>query len=189
MTDDLIGTQTPKRRSADPEAALAALERAIPGLDEHRRAEPAAIDWALIEERLGTALPSDFTYLAERYGTFAVGDFLLVDLPEPGEERQWLLGVQGALDVLADAWAEPRLGLVPHPAPGGLLPWAESNESDKLLWRTSPDGPQDWTVTVASRSGGWWHYDGGAVQFLAEYADGTLEPWGLPPLDPAVTPC
>lgn len=49
------------------------------------------------------------------------------------------------------------IGLRPYPAPGGLLPWAESNE-------------------------------GGAVQFLAELCDGTLEPWALPRSTPKSPP-
>ncbi|GGT07021.1 hypothetical protein GCM10010271_06780 [Streptomyces kurssanovii] len=187
--DDLMGTQAPQRRITEPREALAALERALPGLAGHRRPEPAVIDWAVLEESLGTALPPDYKHLAERYPTFAVGDFLLVTLPDPGHERDSLRGFHGALHVLADAWVEPGSGPVAHPAPGGLLPWAESDESDKFMWSTTGRTPQDWTVTVASRSGGWWHYDGGAVQFLAEYCEGTLEPWALPRIDPDVTPC
>ncbi|WP_330309837.1 MULTISPECIES: SMI1/KNR4 family protein [unclassified Streptomyces] len=189
MKDDLIGTQTPKRRITDPGEALATLERAVPGLTEHRRSEPAVLDWAVIEESLGTALPSDYKHLAEWYPTFAIGDFLLVGLPEPGEEHHILQGICTTLQVLAEAWLEPALGLLAHPAPGGLLPWAESNESDKFMWSTTGATPQDWIVTVASRSGGWWHYSGGSVQFLAEYCDGTLEPWALPPIEAEVTPC
>ncbi|ORT57157.1 hypothetical protein BKD26_26035 [Streptomyces sp. CB03238] len=182
-------TQSPKRRITDPAEALAALERAIPGLADHRRAEPAALDWALIEESLGTALPSDYKYLAEWYPTFAIGDYILVGLPEPGEEHQMLRDIHSALAVLVEAWLVPELGLLPHPAPGGLLPWAESDESDKFMWSTAGEAPQQWRVTVASRGGAWWHYEGGTVQFLAELCEGTLEPWGLRMVDPEVTPC
>lgn len=191
MTDDLIGTQTPMRRITEPEEAIAVLERAVPGLTDHRRSEPAALDWALLEEGLGTTLPADYKRLAEWYPTFAVGDFLLVGLPEPGEEHNRLRGIRDDLEGVVQEWweADMSIGLRPHPAPGGLLPWAESNEGDKFLWSTTGDSPQQWLVTIASRNGGWWHYQGGAVQFLAEYCDGTLEPWALPPVDPEVTPC
>ncbi|MGW0731177.1 SMI1/KNR4 family protein [Streptomyces sp. NPDC002851] len=192
MTDDLIGTQTPIRRILEPDEAVAALERAVPGLVEHRRPEPAAIDWALLEGGLGTVLPADYKRLAEWYSTFALGDFLLVGLPDPGEEHDWLLGIRDTLSEVIQEWwkADMSIGLRPHPAPGGLLPWAESNEGDQLLWTTTGDSPQQWLVTVASRNGGWWHYEGGgAVQFLAELCDGTLEPWALPSIDPEVTPC
>jgi hypothetical protein len=83
--------------------------------------------------------------------------------------------------------SDMSIGLRPHPAPGGLLPRAESNEGDMLLWTTTGTTPDNWPVTVASRNGGWWHYAGGAVPFLAELVDGTLEPRGVPPVRPDVT--
>ncbi|TGB02603.1 SMI1/KNR4 family protein [Streptomyces palmae] len=186
-----MGIQAPERRITDPEEAIAALERAVPGLVEHRRPAPASVDWRLLEDGLGTPLPADYRRLAEWYPTFALGDFLLVGLPEPGEEGGLLRGVREDLEGVIQEWweADMSIGLRPHPAPGGLLPWAESNEGDKLLWRTTGDDPQHWTVTVASRNGGWWYYEGGAVQFLAEYCAGTLEPWALPPVTAEVTPC
>ncbi|WP_415947400.1 SMI1/KNR4 family protein [Streptomyces sp. KLOTTS4A1] len=193
MTDDLIGTQTPLCRILNPEEAVAALERAVPGLDDHRRPQPAVLDWESLEgeQGLGTELPADYKRLAEWYPTFALGDFLLVGLPEPGEEQSWLRGTRSELTgVVQDCWErEATVGLPPHPAAGGLLPWAGSNEGDGFLWTTAGDGPWQWPVTIASRNGGWWHYEAGAVQFLTDYCAGTLEPWGLPPIHPEVTPC
>ncbi|MFF4426429.1 hypothetical protein ACFY04_37725 [Streptomyces sp. NPDC001549] len=72
------------------------------------------------------------------------------------------------------------------PASGGLLPWATSNQGDYFLWNNAGSGPDEWTVTVASRNGGWWHYAGGAVQFLADLISGALELWGLPSVRPHV---
>ncbi|MFF9453234.1 hypothetical protein [Streptomyces flaveolus] len=57
--DDLIGTQNPQMRLTDPASAVAALERAAPGLTRLRRTAPADIHWAQAEESLGTGLPSD----------------------------------------------------------------------------------------------------------------------------------
>ncbi|MEV7526371.1 SMI1/KNR4 family protein [Streptomyces sp. NPDC091371] len=189
MTDDRIETQRPKRRITDPAEALAALERAVPGLVDHRRSVPAALDWTLVEDSMGTTLPSDYKYLAACYSTFAIGDYILVSLPDPGEEHLVHRGFQSTVEVLVDAWLEPGLGRQAYPAPGGLLPWAESDESDKFMWSTAGETPQGWFVTVASRGGAWWHYAGGAVQFLAELCDGTVEPWSLRMFDPEVTPC
>lgn len=73
------------------------------------------------------------------------------------------------------------LGMRPHPAPGGLLPRTGTEGGDLFLWITT-GAPDDWPVTVATRGGEWWHYRGGAVHFLAELVDGTLEPWEIPPL-------
>ncbi|WP_240140160.1 hypothetical protein [Streptomyces sp. MUM 178J] len=79
------------------------------------------------------------------------------------------------------------IGLQPHPAPGGLLPWTSSVEGDLFLWITAGSTPDDWPVTVATRAGEWWHYAGGAAQFLAELASGAIEPWGLSRIDADVT--
>lgn len=58
----------------------------------------------------------------------------------------------------------------------------QSLSGDVILWTTTGAVPDEWPVTVASRNGGWWHYTGGAVQFIADWASGGLEPWELPPL-------
>ncbi|GAV38838.1 SMI1/KNR4 family protein [Streptomyces acidiscabies] len=176
--EDLIGTQHPDRHLA-PAEAIAALEAAVPGLTYHRRTSATPPDWARIEGTLGTRLPADFRLLAENYPSFGLGNFLHVPLPEPGREADWLGGVDHELETVRDWWEdEMSIGLRPHPAPGGLLPWASSLSGDVFLWTTA----EPWLVTVASRNLEWWHYSGGAVQFLAEWVSGTLEPWALPEL-------
>ncbi|MFB9558205.1 SMI1/KNR4 family protein [Streptomyces roseoviridis] len=147
------------------------------------------MDWGLVEAELGLALPADFTLLCTLYPTFDLGDFLRVAAPVPGQEQAWVQGVRDDLDIVAE-WCEDAelvVPLRPYPAPGGVLPWATSLQGDFFLWSTSPAGPGEWTVTVASRSGGWWHYSGGAVQFLADLVTGAVEPWGLPSVPAQVT--
>lgn len=185
--EELIGIQAPRHRITDPVLVVRRLERAIPGLAEHRRPAPATVDWLLLEKALSTCLPADYKLLAALYPTFTLGDLLVVCLPEPGAEQYRLRGIRSDLEIVQDWWeADMSIGLRPHPAPGGLLPWAESNQGDFFLWTTTGAGPDDWPVTVASRNGDWWHYTGGAVQFLAELVDGTLHWWGLPPVRPEV---
>lgn len=84
--EELIGTQKPVRRILDPDEAIAALERVVPGLVELRRRERAVFDWHAVEERIGTALPSDFKALTEWYPAFELDDFLGLSAPLPGEE-------------------------------------------------------------------------------------------------------
>ncbi|MER5430034.1 SMI1/KNR4 family protein [Streptomyces sp. NPDC002588] len=185
--DEPIGTQHPAHRITAPARAVTALEAAVPGLAEHRRSTPAAPDWSMIEAALGTPLPADFRLLAELYPTFAVGDFLHLSLPRPGHELAWLSGVDDELAVVRDRPEEELpTGLRPHPAPGGLLPWASSHSGDVFLWTTAGPGPDSWPVTVASRDLVWRNYHGGAVQFVAEWASGTLEAWALPELGTGV---
>ncbi|MDX3532212.1 SMI1/KNR4 family protein [Streptomyces sp. ID05-39B] len=179
--DDLIGTQHPRHRLVNPIEAVAALEAAVPGLVPHRRRAPATPGWSVIEARLGTSLPADFRLLSEVYPTFSLGDFLHVSLPRSGKEDAWLGGTASELEIVQDWWeADMSIGLRPHPAPSGLLPWASSLSGDVILWTTTGAGPDDWPVTVASRNGGWWHYTGGAVQFIGDWVSGRLELWELP---------
>jgi hypothetical protein len=186
--DDFAGTQAPVRRLTGLAEAIAALELAVPGMASLRLPTPAVIDWPVLEAELGIALPADYKLLCELYPPFIIGGFLSVGSPKPGEETGWVDGTREALETVAEWCEEAGLAvpLHPFPTPGGLLPWAASPQGDFFLWGTQPTDPQEWTVTVASRSSVWWHYTGGAVQFIAEYAGGELEPWALPQVRPEV---
>ncbi|MFI6985188.1 SMI1/KNR4 family protein [Embleya sp. NPDC050154] len=186
--DDFAGTQTPIRRLTEPAETIAELEQAVPGLAALRLSVPADIDWQTAETELGAVLPADFKLLRELYPRFVLGDFLGIGGPGPGRESAWVQGVRETLQIISEWCEEADLAvpLHPYPAPGGLLPWAESNQGDFFLWTTNPAGPQAWTVTVASRSSAWWHYTGGAVQFLADLVTGAVEPWALPKVRPDV---
>ncbi|MFD7735614.1 SMI1/KNR4 family protein [Kitasatospora phosalacinea] len=147
------------------------------------------VDWPLAEAELGTALPEDFKLLCELYPSFGLGDFIGISGPASGHEESWAQSFRASLEDLEDLCAEAELAVPPrpYPAPGGLLPWAGSNQGDLFLWATDPAGPQEWTVTVASRSSVWWHYTGGAVQFLADLVTGAVKPWALPRVRPEAT--
>ncbi|MFJ5231871.1 SMI1/KNR4 family protein [Kitasatospora sp. NPDC088391] len=184
--DDFVGTQMPVRRLTDPAETIGELERAVPGLAALRLPEPCDIEWQVAETGLGVLLPADFKLLCELYPPFVLGDFLGVGGPAPGAEHAWAAGVRESLETVEEWCEEAGLAvpLHPHPAPGGLLPWAGSNRGDYFLWTTDPAGPDAWTVTVASRNSAWWHYTGGAVQFLADLVSGAVEPWALPTVRP-----
>ncbi|RKE02897.1 hypothetical protein BX266_7499 [Streptomyces sp. TLI_171] len=160
----------------------------MPLLSSLRLPSRRDINWVALETDLGTGLPADYKLLCELYPPFVLSDFLGCGGPVPGLEDAWLQGTREDLEIVTEWCAESGLAvpLHPYPAPGGLLPWAGSNQGDFFLWTTSPAGPQEWTVTVASRSSAWWHYTGGAVQFLADLVSGALEPWALPRLRPEV---
>ncbi|WP_145786565.1 SMI1/KNR4 family protein [Kitasatospora atroaurantiaca] len=186
--DDFAGTQSPVRRLTDPEEAIAELERAVPGLTALRLPGPKTVNWRVLEAELGAVLPADYKLLCELYPPFVLSDFLGFGGPMPGLEDIWVRGTREDLETIAEWCEEAGLAvpLHPYPTPGGLLPWAGSTQGDFFLWTTSPAGPQEWTVTVASRSSAWWHYTGGAVQFLADLVSGALEPWALPQVRPEV---
>lgn len=183
--EELIGTQKPTHRVLDPGAAIAVLERAVPGLVALRRQEAAVFDWRAVEEEAGRALPGDFKSLAEWYPAFGLDDFLAVTLPWPGDE---VAGAE-AQGTRSERWS------CDHPADlrpaelisTPLMTWGNSTEGDQFLWSVLGDDPEYWPITICSRNGAWWHYEGGMVQFLAELCDGALEPWALPPVKPEIT--
>ncbi|OKI47487.1 hypothetical protein [Streptomyces sp. MJM1172] len=183
--DELIGVQRSVRRIVDADEAIAVLECAVPGLAGVRRGEPAVFDWVAAEDVLGSALPADFKRLCEWYPTFVLDDFMSPGLPWPGEMTGWARRTCKE----REGWASDRFhGFCPQEVDAGsLLSWGESMEGDQFLWSSVTEDPEHWLVTVSSRNGVWWHYEGGMVQFLAELCDGTLEPWGLPPVRPEVT--
>ncbi|MFG2819889.1 SMI1/KNR4 family protein [Kitasatospora sp. NPDC048365] len=187
--DDLVGTQAPRRRLASSDEAVVELERAVPDLASHRRPAPQSVDWRRLEGELGTALPADYKLLCEHYPSFELSGFMRVSRPVPGKEVAWVHSAHEELETIAEWCEDADLDdpMYAYPTPGGLLPWATSNQGDFFLWSTSPAGPASWTVTVASRSGSWWHYSGGAVQFLADLVSGALEPWALPRVRPEIT--
>lgn len=163
----------------------------MPGLSALRLANPTDINWHLVETELGCGLPADYKLLCQLYPPFILGDFLGVGGPAPGQEVAWARDSWNDLEDVAEWCTEADLAVPmhPYPAPGGLLPWAGSYQGDLFLWTTTPASPDEWTVTVASRSSAWWHYSGGAVQFLADLVSGAVQPWALPRVRAEATAC
>ncbi|MEU6243375.1 hypothetical protein [Streptomyces sp. NPDC047024] len=179
--EELIGTQKPTHRILDPAQAIATLEGVVPGLVALRREEPAVFGWEAVEVAIGTRLPSDFKALAEWYPAFELDDFLGVFVPRPGEEGAWAGADEGPYSDYPADLRPPEL------VSTDLMSWGSSTEGDHFFWSVLGDDPDHWPVTICSRNGPWWHYEGGTVQFLAELVNGTLDPWALPPVDPEVT--
>ncbi|KOU57026.1 hypothetical protein ADK61_26650 [Streptomyces sp. XY66] len=164
---------------------MTALERVVPGLAPLRRQKPAVFDWRAVEEEAGRALPSDFKSLAEWYPAFGLDDFLVIMLPWPGEEAvtaeaRGRRSERWDCDYPADLRPAELVSTT-------LIPWGDSAEGDQFFWSVLGDDPEHWLVTICSRNGPWWHYEGGMVQFLAEFCAGALEPWALPPVKPEIT--
>ncbi|MFF9667064.1 SMI1/KNR4 family protein [Streptomyces althioticus] len=137
----------------DPIEMVGELESAVPGLAELRLPKPSSISRQVVEADLGVALPADSRLLCELYPPFVLGDFLGVGGPDPGGEHSWVQGTRETLEIIAE-WceeAEPAVPLHAHPAPGGLLPWADSTRGDFFLWTTNPARPQDWPTWSAAQ--------------------------------------
>ncbi|MFE7595540.1 SMI1/KNR4 family protein [Streptomyces sp. NPDC057494] len=86
-----------------------------------QRAQRPDVDWAEVESRLGTALPSDYKRMVETFGT-------------------------GAFDGYLDLNQEPWTDLIGD----GLLIWAGTEHEDLYCWRAEGDDPDRWPVVVRS---------------------------------------
>jgi hypothetical protein len=151
---------------------------------ECRAAEPRAVRWEVLKQELGVELPPDFRAFAEAYPRLEFDDFLLVHLPEPGNESSFIATVRGAAKVVRHlSESGDAKGYVPFPEPGGLLEWGSSNEGDSFYWRTWSVSPAEWPVVVSGRNDDWSEYAIGAVDFLAAIYRRDLVVPGLPSAD------
>ncbi|MER8073267.1 hypothetical protein ABTZ59_33930 [Streptomyces sp. NPDC094034] len=95
------------------------------------------VDWAEVESRLGTALPSDYKRMVETFG-------------------------EGAFDGFLDLNQEPWTRLREH----GLLIWASTEHENHYCWRADGDDPDRWPVVVRSFDGEVLPFDCQAAEFV-----------------------
>lgn len=139
------------------------------------------VDWVVVQERAGTALPRDYRAYVDRYGLGCLNRLLWVLHPD---------GRPGNLNLFDEwAWAaDPAAarGLVPPPHPlgrlGGLLPCAVDEDSGTLYWHTAALDPDDWTLVHRCEDGdGWLPIPLGLVEFLHGVFTGRIPDLGYGP--------
>ncbi len=134
-------------------------------------------DWGIIEAQLGMRLPRDYREMIEHYGTRTFADFLNPINP--------FLKPESFLARLDDMILQHERGMhaefpeyfpLPiYPEPGGLFPWATTDDGDTLYWLTDVL-PQDWPLVVwKSRGPKHVVYPFGATEFLQRWLSGALE--------------
>jgi hypothetical protein len=130
---------------------------------------PDRRDWGAIESRLGTALPADYKEFITSYGTGKINDFLVV--LNPFSQNRYVNLLNYARSNLA-AYDESKARFPKHylydtyPAPGGILPFAATDNANSVYWRTN-GVPERWTVTVyESRGPKHFGFNGGMTEFL-----------------------
>lgn len=142
------------------------------------------IDWAGVEEALGTPLPSDYKEFVHTYGVggFHYGSFTFlypyVPFAGPLDFAVWAERVLAGYRQLHSEWPE----IFPIPAysePGGLLPWGRTDNGQDLYWVTQGQ-PDEWTVAVVDHDVETFSLP--MTGFLAGWISGTLQPRFLPDL-------
>ncbi|MEV4974603.1 hypothetical protein [Streptomyces scopuliridis] len=108
------------------------------------------MDWAEVESRLDTALPSDYKRMVETFG-------------------------EGAFDGYLDLNQEPWTGL----REDGLLIWAGTEQEDLYCWRADRDDPDRWPVVVRSFDGEDVPFDYQAAEFVCRILIDPLHPYTM----------
>ncbi|MFD8824383.1 SMI1/KNR4 family protein [Streptomyces sp. NPDC059605] len=153
--------------SSGPEEGTTWVDRVV-AVTGWTRERGAAVDWAAVESRLGTALPGDYKELVERFGHGDFDDYLgllIADGP-PGSldlvefNEFW---ARAAAENGGGSWRPYRL----HPAPGGLLQWASTEQQSSFYWLTEGTDPDRWPILVTDDDYGEWdRFDGSTAEFV-----------------------
>ncbi|WP_325100008.1 hypothetical protein [Streptomyces sp. GMY02] len=141
---------------------------------------PPQVDWAAVEDALGTALPADYKGLVDTYGGGVFDGTVWLLVPDSAYD-DCDLHAQAAErgEILADLWEageERPDGLTE--AGARVLPWAfEEGSGAFLYWLGRPGRrPEEWTVLYNEGRGPLWeHHDMGCVAFLRAALTGTVE--------------
>lgn len=129
---------------------------------------PTFEDWQRCEREL-TAVPDDYRSFVEAYGTGVIDDFIWLVNPISANKY---LNLVSQSRIILDALEETSTkfpGMYPMPRfpdPGGLLPFAGTDNGDSLFWVTNGK-PNSWTVAVMGpRSPECYCYDCGMLEFV-----------------------
>jgi len=146
----------------------------------------ASGDWQPVAAAVGTALPSDYKAFIARYGTGRISGFLWVYNPF---EENVHLNLLSRCSIILDGDREIRKSFpddVPEPLfpeRDGLLPWAGTDNGDRLYWRTKGD-PDSWSVVVwESRGPEYENYALPMTGFLLGWLKGEIKVPVFPPED------
>lgn len=129
--------EVPEPLAVAPHEATDWMERLKQVIGWTQPAQRPDVDWAEVESRLGTALPSDYRRMVE---TFGEGAF------------------DGFLDLNQEPWTDLR--------EDGLLIWAGTEHENLYCWRAVGDHPDRWPVVVRSFDGEDVAFDCQAAEFV-----------------------
>ncbi|MFJ7422650.1 SMI1/KNR4 family protein [Streptomyces uncialis] len=130
------------------------------------------VDWASVESRLGSRLPSDYKRLVEVFGRGQFDGFFQILMPEEVISYAETNKKHGQ-----DPW-EPH---PPFPATGGILTWAGSEHEQSFYWVTEDPDPDRWTVYVTDVGpDAGTRFDCTATEFLHRRLAGPRHPFSHP---------
>ncbi|RPJ09801.1 MAG: hypothetical protein EHM37_15115 [Deltaproteobacteria bacterium] len=136
---------------------------------------PRKSDWHGIESRLGWVFPSDYKRFSETYGYGCVDGFLWVLSPVGRQPHEGIEAMRAFVEeehtLTKQKYKEftGRELSLPYscfPEKGGLLPWARTNNGDRIHWRVDSGGV---TVVIEDREmSQWQEFELKTLDFLAK---------------------
>ncbi|MFC9897730.1 SMI1/KNR4 family protein [Nocardia sp. NPDC127579] len=115
-------------------------------------------DWAAVEARLGTPLPTDYKQLVEAFG--CAGRFNgFFDVFDTGE-LIWHTEYYAGDDLM------PGEEYPAFPARGGLIPWSKNEHEQTYFWITEGSDPGRWPVYAVDSLDEGTRFDCTATEFL-----------------------
>ncbi|GGU93304.1 hypothetical protein GCM10010182_05990 [Actinomadura cremea] len=141
----------------DPPAEMSWVERLVAITGGPSSPVPAP-DWAAVESRLGTPLPSDYKSLVEAFGCEGMfnGFFVVFD----PDELIWHTEYHADQDM---AFGEEH---PPFLAPGGLIPWSNNEHRQDYFWITEGPDPDRWPVYAVDSLDEGSRFECTATEFL-----------------------
>ena len=112
-------------------------------------------EWGKIEEELKLKLPEDYKRIVCTYGTGYWMEFLWVLNPfSKGEYFNLQEQIRSQLDAEREIKKEypEEIPFPIYPEEGGLLPWAMTDNGDRLYWLTS-GLPEQWATIIYESRG------------------------------------
>ena len=140
--------------------------------------KPVDADWQATEEAVRSPLPPDFKAFVSLYGAGQIDGFLNLLDPAASQEA---VRYAPAMERLLGGLRELRESVpseIPHalhPEPGGLLPWAFSDNGDVFFWDTGHADPADWSIVIGEGGGPRWAtHPGPVTSFLSALLGGSV---------------
>ncbi|WP_371484233.1 SMI1/KNR4 family protein [Kitasatospora sp. NBC_00315] len=136
--------------------------------------------WDRCAAETGVVLPQDYRAFVDRYGSVRICNDLLVWVPsaqfDPHGFEKFVRANRFAEEdiLLAYEDREEEIPFEIHPAPGGLLAWANNTKGDYCFWHTVGTDPDAWPVVVWIQDDLRWDVvDVTATELLADVVTGS----------------
>jgi len=162
--------------------------------------------WRAVEAQLGTQLPKDYGSFIDAFGTGTIDGFMMVFNPFSANRFVNLIErgraeLEAYVEVFQPPPNSPLLTSsttntkLPHPVypfPGGLLPFAGTDNGEIFFWKTV-GAPDQWTTVVyEARGPKYFEYPGGMTDLLGALLSRTITcsvlPASFPSSKPAFVP-